>query len=418
MIEPGADVNAVDAAGWAALHHIAYQCYGDYYFDPNAMLQILVDSGADINARGMYGMTPIMLAAMYATKHPKALETVKLLLNGGADFEARDEHDNDVWYWMCDYFYSKRHFEKLILQEILSEMCRSTQPDKAGADVINPVLEEILFEMYNSTQPDKAGADVINPVPLPAVDLDLMTAAFWGTAEDLASILARGADINATSQHGYTPLMFASVYNHAPAVKFLIEQGANLDAKNFQGNAALTLAIQTGDISMIRTLLDAGADVNAKDEDGRTALMHIAADSSQSIDVARVLIRAGADVNALDSNGQTALGITLNEAGYEHNAFIQFLIANGADPKLMPLERTKETGKLKPAMEQSRFKLMRLLLAAGDDYEKNEESDESNTVDEDFRKIDIDTFIHDLRKEQTEWFKKYGGAELFEDWND
>jgi len=418
MIESGADVNAVDAAGWPALHHIAYQCYGDYYFDPNAMLQILVDSGADINARGRYGMTPIMLAAMLVVKHFKALETVKLLLNGGADFEARDEHDNDVWYWMCDYFYSKRHFEKLILQEILSEMCRSTQPDKAGADAINPVLEEILFETYGSTQPDEAGADVINPVPLSAVDLDLMTAAFWGAAEDLAPILVRGANINARSKHGYTPLMFTSVYNHAPAVKFLIEQGANLDAKNFQGDAALTLAIQTGDISMIRTLLDAGADVNAKDEDGRTALMHIAVDSSksissQSIDVARVLIRAGADVNALDSNGQTALGITLNEAGYEHNAFIQFLIANGADPKLMPLERTKETGKLKPAMEQPRFKIMRLLLAAGD-----KDSDESNTVDEDFRKIDIDTFIHDLRKEQTEWLKKYGGAKLFEDWND
>jgi len=358
MIESGADVNARDAAGWTALHHIAVQCYSDYYFNPNAMLQVLMDSGADINVRGRYGLTPLMLAAVNVRKHPKALETVKFLLKSGADFDARDENNNGVWYWMRDFFYGD---EKLILQEILFEMYSSTQPDKAGAD-------------DNET-------DVINPVPMPAVDLDLMTAAFWGTAEDLAPILARGANLEARSKHGYTPLMFASVWNHAPAAEFLVEHGANLNAKNVRGEFPLILAIQTMDFPMIWALfdagtnlkeadkwgqtplitlvsffcskylaqdfIDAGADVNAKDKDGRTALMRVAEYSSPSIDVARVLVNAGADVNERDNNGQTALEIALNEAGEwsKPGEFIKFLIANGADPKLMSLENPKETGK-------------------------------------------------------------------------
>ena len=60
------------------------------------MLQVLVDSGADIDAHVRYGMTPMMLAAVNVRKHPKALETVKFLLKNGADFDARDENNNGV----------------------------------------------------------------------------------------------------------------------------------------------------------------------------------------------------------------------------------------------------------------------------------------------------------------------------------
>ena len=87
-----------------------------------------------------------------------------------------------------------------------------------------------------------------------------MTAAFRAKPEDLKPILERGANINARTEHGYTPLMFASVYNYAPAVKFLIEHGAEINCENASGESALYLANLTEDEPIISTLIENGAD--------------------------------------------------------------------------------------------------------------------------------------------------------------
>jgi ankyrin repeat protein len=105
-----------------------------------------------------------------------------------------------------------------------------------------------------------------------------MTAAFWGTPEDLAPILARGANLEARTKHGFTPLMFASG-NYAPTAKFLLEQGANLYAEDIQGDIALTFIIKFGRMnhSMFHTLIEAGINLKDTDKSGRTPLTQIPA---------------------------------------------------------------------------------------------------------------------------------------------
>jgi ankyrin repeat protein len=249
------------------------------------------------------------------------------------------------------------------------------------------ILDEILFEIYYFAQPENAKSryeklkhEEFRHKPLSKDDIDLMTAAFWGTPEDLAPILARGADINARSEYGYTPLMFASVWNHAPAVQFLLDRGACLDAENDRNETALDMAEKTHDRPVIGTLhkalldlegtdslgdtplmrilyschdqklvqsfIDRGADVNAKNERGETALM-IVAETTYDTGVARVLLDAGADANARDNQGMTALDTALNYGSeYDDDAieFVEFLLSNGADPKLMALETPNRGG--------------------------------------------------------------------------
>jgi hypothetical protein len=70
LIELGADVNK---PGWTPLHYAASGGHP-------AMIQLLLDQDAYIDAESPNGSTPLMMAAMYGT--PSA---VKLLLESGAD---------------------------------------------------------------------------------------------------------------------------------------------------------------------------------------------------------------------------------------------------------------------------------------------------------------------------------------------
>ena len=80
LLDAGADVNAVNEADFTALHGAAYRGL-------NEVIQILVEHGANINARDFRGRTPYRLAegnkqAFYFQEFPDTAEFLKSL---GAD---------------------------------------------------------------------------------------------------------------------------------------------------------------------------------------------------------------------------------------------------------------------------------------------------------------------------------------------
>ena len=77
LIAGGTDVKVASASGLTALH----LCVGDIN-----KVRLLVDHGADVNARSQMGRTPLLVAAYTAG----ASETVKLLLNKGANANTAD----------------------------------------------------------------------------------------------------------------------------------------------------------------------------------------------------------------------------------------------------------------------------------------------------------------------------------------
>ena len=225
IMNAGIDVKTQDALGYSMIHHLAFYGGEDYYFKPDIMLQMLIDAGADVNEANEDGVCPLLLAAEEIRPNKKSLELVKVLLRNGADYTAKTVTDRDIKYWSSRYWYTTGDFENNILWEITSELIRSV------------------------TGESKLSND----------DIDLMTAVFWGKPKDLKPILEHGANINAKTEHGYTPLMFASVYNNYVTVKFLVENGADMNLKNANGESALYLASLTGDKPVISTLVAKGA---------------------------------------------------------------------------------------------------------------------------------------------------------------
>jgi len=78
----------------------------------------------------------------------------------------------------------------------------------------------------------------------------------------------------------------------------LIELGADIEAKSANGYTPLHWAAWINSLDVARLLLDRGAEVDAKDDDGWTPLNATTFD--KSLDVARLLLDHGANTEGID----------------------------------------------------------------------------------------------------------------------
>jgi ankyrin repeat protein len=127
-------------------------------------------------------------------------------------------------------------------------------------------------------------------------------------------LLDHGANVNAITSNGETPLHLALSDDMIEIVQLLLDNGANINAKlNIrlaEGDTPFFRTIGCGDLKCFRLLLEYGRhcvqfNVNEKDDDGRTPL-HLTAFNKQ-YEFMKLLLENGADVNAKDETGSTPL---------------------------------------------------------------------------------------------------------------
>ena len=82
--------------------------------------------------------------------------------------------------------------------------------------------------------------------------------AFSGNTQNAELLLAKGADINAANQYGFTPLRRAMA-------ELLIKKGADLAATDSGGLTLLHVIAQTDHIALAELLISGGTEINAKD---------------------------------------------------------------------------------------------------------------------------------------------------------
>ena len=85
-------------------------------------------------------------------------------------------------------------------------------------------------------------------------------------------LIAKGADVNARDEGGWTPLIHASENGHFQVVDLLIQAGGEVDSQDEEGRTPLLRASYYGHVEVITALLAAGADKTIKaGYTGRTA---------------------------------------------------------------------------------------------------------------------------------------------------
>jgi uncharacterized protein len=388
--------------------------------NPDA-IKVLIEGGANVNAReSIRGTTALMWAA--EQKHPAA---VKTLLAGGADFDAKSGPAGLPRNYLAPRVNTQvvkeaaerykraaaagRTYEEQLKWE--RENGQYNGPPTIGEQLAARAAQEAAAQQGQQQQPQQqaqaaagrgrgrgrggaraggagaaggragaaagAGEDEQDDNEVVVAGLvgsggggltALIFAAREGDLESTKLLLDAGANINQTTEYGWTPLLTATNNRHYVLGKYLMERGADVNKANKGNWTPLYLAtdnrnIEGGDypvpkpdmdhLAYITLLLEHGADPNrpAKDntltrtiftmqwfyEDGCTPFVRAA--QSSDVELMQLLLDWGADPFLKTAFGDTALtaaggigwveGVTYERSAKENLEAVKMLVYLG-----------------------------------------------------------------------------------------
>lgn len=237
LLQRGADPNARAEGGMTALMFAAES--GDLL-----LVKILVLNGADLELSYMEGTTPLMIAVL--NSH---FDVVHFLLEKGADPDQRDSYQGSALIYAAAI--NNYEIADLLLFYGASDSIRDRDGNTALMTAVyfgNTETCDVLLQ--NGLDPD--GRDKQNNTPL-------MIAAQTGDQLAGELLLDYKAGIERVNKQNFTPLCHAVFFSQDSLAKLLIDSGANVNHAIKKGKNLHDLAQQQGDRPIIRLLEDAGA---------------------------------------------------------------------------------------------------------------------------------------------------------------
>jgi len=228
LLDAGLDPNAATKSGGTTVLMMAAPDV--------AKTKLLIDRGANVNARARTQYSALMVAAQY----PNAALAINLLLDRGAD---------------------------LRLDPSLAPATFGAYPLFLAAYAGNA---EVLKRLRDGGNSLTDGVALLGTRP----SAPLVGAIKLGHVNVVRALLDLGAPVEQAEQGGLTPLVRAVLNNRVDIARLLISRGADLNHADNLGMTPLLYAasIDFGDAEMIELLLKSGARPDARTREGQTAL--------------------------------------------------------------------------------------------------------------------------------------------------
>jgi ankyrin repeat protein len=239
----------------------------------SALVETLLNAGADVNDGNDRGSTPLHQAA-YSNQCAIALA----LIQRGADLDA-EAHGSGGTPLIHALFWGHRE-----VADLLGRYSVAPRNLRAIAGLGNvDLMEECFREEKTLTWEACAARGFYRPHsgfpdwqpsadPQEVLDEALVWASKSGRTAVLPRLLRAGARLDADPYRG-TPLIWAAVCNRMETAAWLIDHGASINLKatfggltHGQGITALHMAAQSGHLAMVKMLIERGADPAIRDD--------------------------------------------------------------------------------------------------------------------------------------------------------
>jgi|GEM_PF-2076862 len=322
LIASGADVNATGERGLSALwlaHYpdAIYYSSGKYKANEEKELRIskmLLAKGADINIRNKDGDTLLT----YAVKRKAPTKYMEFLIANGAKVKT-EVHNPDLAK------YAVRRMDKELLKLVLDNGGTITMDDAASILAYDDSeLVQILLKHKDN---------IINFDDYKALLAAVST--YPGPSKEKREKLAK-EDTHIEYQGSSIGNSLKEAKSYRPLVSLLLSYGVNINAKNSYGTTLLyrVTTLEPGCKDLAEFLLSKGADPNIQDKNGGTVLHSMVGKDTkpEAVEVVKLLLSKGANPNMRDNKGRTPVDYAIIFGrGKYFKEIMELLISSGAD---------------------------------------------------------------------------------------
>ena len=278
-----------------------------------AALTALLDAGALVDARDALGRTPLHLACRW----PDHVELVRRLIEAGADIHARDAHGQTPLHWAAG---GQNHEALALLIELGADL--------TARDAVDMTVLDAAFQW--GFHPD-AGPKILSRLREaghPPTALYAAATGYVAALERLARDDPQRLDQPHTSS-GVRPLHVAVVAGQQRVVEWLLDQGVEVDALTGvtewgpPGQSPLLMASIYNHADIAILLIERGADVNREDRHGYRPA-HVVIQWDRDPKLLAALLAHGTDAT-LTSQNVTAVQLVLDSKSKHRDLYLQAL---------------------------------------------------------------------------------------------
>ena len=340
LIERGADVNAKDISGQTPLHKILCS----KVHAPFDMVRFLLGKNANVNAQDHKHDTPLhFIISSY-----KSDGLARLLLEHGANIHARNRRGETPLHQSCTtgqlevirlllkhgadpdvrdnsesypLFSTNHDVVRLLLEQgaslqVRDYMGRTALHRLSASEYWRPRFDTMRVLLEYCTNPDLLDEQNNTPLHL---------ASSKGNLKAVQLLFEHGANVDMRNDSDITPLHEAARNGHTDVMRFLLDHGADVNAQSTSHNTPLHAVVQNG---FWATLLDHGANVHVRNNRGETPVHGIFTSFKRDIKLIRSFLEHGADIDIRGMDRSTLLH-TMSFHG--HPDAVQLLLEHGAD---------------------------------------------------------------------------------------